>query len=702
MKPAKPVTKEEKDRKLNRFLFWFPIIFIFAIGFLHFNFSFERLDSVFVDGLFRMRGMERGDPRIVIVTIDDASIKKVGQYPWPRRVYKKLLDRLLNDFGAKTVALDIIFPDPSRPDDDSALIGAVKRAGGRVVLGVSTDPTVVNQHVFVYPFEALKKVSKAMGAVVQPFISGDGSVRETALLVGEKPRTEYFNWPEDPKSIPSLGIASLAQFEGKDWRSYIEKFGPRIRLNWRGEVERRVGTQMVDGQLQEVYSSDYGFRRISAWTILTKELMDEDRESLKGAIVLVGSTAVGAFDHYPSPFTELMPGVEVHANLIDNVMHGRTLGDPSMLLTFLLIIAMTFIAKRLVTIPPIWAGLVFLVLFASWAGVNYFAFLNLHLFDFTAPALALLGTFGALMVHKTMVEAKQKSQVRAMFGQYVAPEVVSILVQDPDKLKLGGEKRDMTMFFLDIAHFTTISEKMKPEALIQFLNTYLTSLTDDILNNNGVVDKYIGDCIMAFWNAPLDEPAHRRKACLAAVDCLKTMERLNREYVDPTIPERPAVRIGLNSGEVVVGNTGSARKLAYTVLGDEVNLASRLEGANKFFGSTVMASEDTFKGTEDAVEGRFLGKVRVVGKEIPIGVYELLGRKGELTKQWQEALARYQEALEIYHKRDFEKAKAAFEKVQEIIPEDKPSKLYLNVCGDYMTIAPPEREDWAVFNLTSK
>ena len=172
-----------------------------------------------------------------------------------------------------------------------------------------------------------------------------------------------------------------------------------------------------------------------------------------------------------------------------------------------------------------------------------------------------------------------------MFGQYVPPEVVDILVKNPERLKLGGEKRDMTMFFLDIAHFTTISEKMSPEALIQFLNHYLTALTDDIFHNNGVVDKYIGDCVMAFWNAPLDEPDHRRKACLAAVACVATIERLNREYVDPSMPETPKVRIGLNSGEVVVGNTGSARKLAYTVLGDEVNLASRLEGANKFFGS---------------------------------------------------------------------------------------------------------------------
>ncbi|MDE2292901.1 MAG: adenylate/guanylate cyclase domain-containing protein, partial [Elusimicrobia bacterium] len=253
----------------------------------------------------------------------------------------------------------------------------------------------------------------------------------------------------------------------------------------------------------------------------------------------------------------------------------------------------------------------------------------------------------------------------------------------------------------DIAHFTTISERMSPENLIQFLNHYLTALTDDILHNNGVVDKYIGDCIMAFWNAPLDEPDHRRKACLAAVSCVKTIQRLNKEYVDPTIPETPAVRIGLNSGEVVVGNTGSSRKLAYTVLGDEVNLASRLEGANKFFGSTLMASEDTYMGGKDVVEARPLGAVRVVGKNIPIKVYELLAKKGELDPKWVEGLPIYHAGIAKYEKREFEAAKKDFDAFLKLVGEDKTAKLYLNACNDYVVIPPPP--EWEpVFNLTSK
>ncbi|MEK7657364.1 MAG: adenylate/guanylate cyclase domain-containing protein, partial [Elusimicrobiota bacterium] len=265
----------------------------------------------------------------------------------------------------------------------------------------------------------------------------------------------------------------------------------------------------------------------------------------------------------------------------------------------------------------------------------------------------------------------------------------------------GGDKRDMTVFFLDIAHFTTISEKMTPEDLIKFLNHYLTALTDVILSNKGVVDKYIGDCVMAFWNAPLDTPGHRSLACKAAAECIEVIERLNKEYVDPSMPEKPAVRIGLNSGEVVVGNTGSARKLAYTVLGDEVNLASRLEGANKFFGSTVMASESTYKEAKDTVEARVLGQVRVVGKAIPIRVYELLSKKGGLSEAWKKALPLYEDGVTLYLARDFNGAKARFKEVQQLVPGDKPSKLYLSVCEDYSVI--PPGSDWdGVFNLTAK
>jgi adenylate cyclase len=258
----------------------------------------------------------------------------------------------------------------------------------------------------------------------------------------------------------------------------------------------------------------------------------------------------------------------------------------------------------------------------------------------------------------------------------------------------------MTIFFLDIAHFTTISEKMAPEALIEFLNKYLSALTQVVHEQKGVVDKYIGDCIMAFWNAPMPAPDHRARACLAAIDCQAMVAKLNRE-LNGSVPETPSIRIGLNSGDVTVGLTGSEKKLQYTVIGDEVNLASRLEGANKFFGSFIMASEATYDGAKDVVVGRELGRVRVVGKEVPIRVFELIARKGQLSPEWERALPVYEKALELFNGRKYAEAAAQFQQFMGVFPNDGPGNLYLHAARDYAAIPPDEHWD-GVFNLTAK
>ncbi|MBI2362954.1 MAG: adenylate/guanylate cyclase domain-containing protein, partial [Elusimicrobia bacterium] len=401
-----------------------------------------------------------------------------------------------------------------------------------------------------------------------------------ALMLGSAPKLRTPEWATDPAAVPTLGLKAISVLEGKSPREYLKlpnlDDGVVIRLNLPGEQERSLGQQTLpDGTVEDIKTKAYGVPRIPAWRVLKNDLSDTQRARLKGGLVFVGSTALGAFDHFPSPFSSQEPGVMVHAALADNLLNKRYLVEAPVLLPIFLVPVFILLAYLIVRLPPIWAGLSFSGLLVGVLGLHYALFLNLYYLTLAAPLVAYVAAFLVLIVHKTIEENRKAAEVRNMFGQYVAPEVVDILVKNPDKLSLGGEKRDMTMFFLDIAHSTTISEKMSPENLIQFLNTYLTALTDDILANNGVVDKYIGDCIMAFWNAPLEEKEHRRKACLAAVACVRTIARLNKEYVDPTIPETPAVRIGLNSGEVVVGNTGSARKLAYTVLGDEVNLASR-------------------------------------------------------------------------------------------------------------------------------
>lgn len=692
-----------KKPRLPGFHILYPLLLGASFVFLTWpgNHFLTGIDDLWTDSLFRLRGPQKGDKRICIIAIDESSIREIGEFPWPRGIHAQLIDRLFAA-GAKVVGMDILFLEPSgNASQDQALIAATKRAGERLVHAIMVDPSITYEHAFVQPFEGLRRASKSLGLVNQIFIDNDGSVRHSPLIVGARPIGQYETYLEDPQSRPSFGVASLALYEGKDPREYARRTGVRLRLNYRGdeELEQRI---TKGGENRTIFSVRPAFKHISAWRVLKGDYILDEQEALSGAIALVGSTTIGDFDHYPNPFTSSAPGVEIHATAIDNLLNNRWLREASPLLAPVLAVAMVLLGMAVMALGPIRATLAIVVLLASWAGLSYWLFAAKYLVvPFTGPAVALFGTFVGLMIHKTVVEGRRAREIRQMFGQYVSPEVVEVLVRNPGKLSLGGERRDMTMFFLDIAHFTTISEKMPPENLIQFLNHYLTALTDDVLRHKGVVDKYIGDCVMAFWNAPIEEPAHREKGCLAAVDCVRTIERLNREYVDPSMPEKPAVRIGLNSGEVIVGNTGSARKLAYTVLGDEVNLASRLEGANKFFGSTVIASENTFVGANGSVEGRILGRVRVVGKEIPILVYELLARKGDLSDGWAQALPVYHEAVDHYAARRFEAAQKGFARVLELVPGDKPSSLYLSNCENYLVIPPPDTWE-AVFNLTAK
>jgi len=316
-----------------------------------------------------------------------------------------------------------------------------------------------------------------------------------------------------------------------------------------------------------------------------------------------------------------------------------------------------------------------------------------------APGVTLLVSFIAVTIYRVLTEGAEKKAIKALFGQFVAPEVVNQLANDPSKVKLGGEKRDLTIFFLDIAHFTNISEKMDPEQLIHFLNRYLTALSDPILESHGTIDKYIGDCIMAFWNAPVLDKDHRKDAVLTALQCQRIILELNKT-LDPGVPEVPMVRIGINSGIATVALTGTQRKIQYTAIGDEVNLASRLEGANKFFGSKIIISGSTYEGAKDVCEARYLGRARVVGKATPVPVYEPLAEKNKLTPAWAKALPVWEKGVKAFYDKKYDDALAVFTEFVQLMPEDGPGELYLNISRDYAALPP---DDWdQVFNLTAK
>ncbi len=282
---------------------------------------------------------------------------------------------------------------------------------------------------------------------------------------------------------------------------------------------------------------------------------------------------------------------------------------------------------------------------------------------------------------KRRKEEEAKKQIKGAFQQYVAPEIIEEILKDPNKLKLGGEKKELTIFFSDIRGFTTISEKLKPEELVQFLNEYLSRMSDIIMNNKGVIDKYIGDAIMAFWGAPIEEKEHARLACESCIEMKEKLKELNRELASKNLPQIN-IGMGVNTGEAVVGNLGSKEKFDYTVIGDNVNLASRLEGLNKMYGTSIIINESTYEKVKDLFLTREIDLARVKGKVKPVKIYELLDRKKSLKPSERDFLSKFDSGVQLYRKGKFAEAERLFKQAESLNKSDSVSKIYIERCAE--------------------
>lgn len=658
------------------------------------NGLFSSIERVWHDASFELReaSVKTGDPRLVLLAVDDDTVQSLG-FPLPRMVYAKALDKLTS-FGAKTVIFDVLFLE--KREGDAELAAATKRHGGVIHLFVAEKPSGSDTVRVQMAVKPLKAASQHLGSPsIGQHLDDDGHIRTFSLF-----NPEF----EDPvlkngRPSTSLAAAAVASFTGQPLDKIpIENPADQLPLpvlNFRRPVEwpKHPGSPASD-----VHHSPY--RTISLMDLVSGRLSAANREALKGALVMVGSISTGYFDHYPAPFNPHMPGPEFHLTAIDNVLNGDSLAATSRLIVLLLVLAAAwfpYFLHRLLS-PALGAIAVAATLAAMVGGALHLMSRGTMIYP-VAPGLTLIVSFLVLTVHRVLTEGAEKQMIKAKFGQFVSPEIVEELANNPEKAKLGAQKREMTVLFLDIAHFTTISEKMGPEALMEFLNRYLSALSSVMLDRRGTIDKYIGDCIMAFWNAPLENKAHARDAVLSALHCQDEIAELNKN-LDPGLPETPAIRIGINTGQMNVGFTGTERKLAYTVIGDEVNLASRLEGANKFFGSNIIISEATYQGSKDAVEVRYLGRARVVGKAVPVPVYEPLAEKRKLKGAWPKALPVWEKGVKAFYDKRYDDSLAAFTEFLGLLPEDGPGELYRNISRDYSALPP---DDWdQVFNLTAK
>ena len=681
-----------------------------------------------------------------IVDIDDESLRRLGQWPWPRSLVARLVRRL-NALGSSAIAFDIVFSEPDRsspsrlaslwpdspeiralrdkikglPDNDRTLAEALSSARavtGFVLTGEANLAVPAVKAGFAVagdsPLSFLRDYSGAVTSlpILEGAAAGNGGFGFVPDLDGVLRRAPLL-FRRGKVLLPSLAAEALRVAQGAS--GYAVKssgasgeaaFGAHT-----GIIKVKIGSLVVptdrDGRMLVYYTRPAPERTVPVWRVFEK---DFEPERLAGCIAFIGTSAAGLKDLRVTPLSPVAPGVEVHANVAEQALLGNFLMRPDWALgaeTLYMIVLGLGLMFLLPRFGAVFGALLGVAAIAVPVGFSWHAFTAWHyLIDPVFPCLTIVMIHMSSTLISYLRTEAERHQIKGAFGRYMAPALVEELARHPEKLRLGGETRTMTFHFCDIQGFTTISESYDPDGLTRFLNRFLTPMTDIILRHKGMIDKYIGDCIMAFWNAPLDDPDHARNACLAAVEMHETLRELNARWRAEAeaagrkfMPIR--LRTGLNTGPCVVGNMGSDQRFDYSVLGDDVNLASRLEGAGKFFHASTMVSEATIQGSRGAVVARELGSVRVLGKTTPVRVYNLLARKGELSPRWKEALPAYEEGIERFGQRDFDRAAACFKEVLKIFPDDGPSSLYLSRADDCLALPPPA--EWTpVFNLTSK
>ena len=631
--------------------------------------------------------------KVVIVYTDEEFYVEYDKFPLRRTDLSTIIVRL-KAMGASVIAVDMLLDFNSAYGEDPTLEEALISAGNVIMVSQAEIEG-----------DSYKGLNTAIPRFVDVTehgysnISPNSAISESIvrLKIHEEMVTRYQTWPFAVKAVsmylgeePSLedGVLTIGPDVSVALDQFDELYIDYPFLPTRGESTPRL----------------HEFIGISAADLLfldDEEELEELAYLVAGKIVLIGEVAEVAHDEFETPVGNVY-GVEIIANTIATILRSGPLRPASLGLELFLgfVLMGIFLATRLIQnpMPRNVLSLSVLTVYILLVGYLYIGMgLVISLSYLLMASIASLSVINARFYN---AEMGQKAMIRQMFGQYLSPKVVANLVDDPAGIQLGGEEREMTAYFSDIAGFSSISENLTPSKLVIVLNEYLTEMCNIIIGYEGTVDKFEGDAIIAFWGAPTIQADHAKQACFASVDMNNRLFELRDKWKSEGVPQL-SVRMGLNTGPMVVGNMGSIQKKNYTIMGDAVNLASRLEGANKAYGSKMMISESTYRACEADVDVRELDTIRVVGKSEAVTVYELLNRKGQTTAAMADLVDEFEKALKIYRERDFVTAKSIFENCLEILEDDKPSKTYIARCDAYIVTPPPA--DWdGVFTLTEK
>ncbi len=744
--------------------------------------SLRSLEGKFTDWKFKLRGQIKPKNKIVIVAIDDESIRQIGRWPWGRDktsylIYQSFLA------GAKYVGLDIVFSEREQVansdleehlkqnkmghlldefSNDFQMSKVIAAYRDNLVLGWAAeafcqpayDPPSIcptkpaEGESFIPPqFEKFTYDSVNGGQYLDhsrtPLITVFSFLSNILDFNAVAKHAGYFNtWSDsdgvnrrtnllvtsDGKVFPSLALSMAKTILGENLDITFGKNGKVEKLKF-AKSGRAVPVSPVGAMDINFRGPSYTFPYVMA-----SELMGESpklsvlpaqpgtatraiaaevrdaRETMKDAIVLIGVSALAAFDMRAFPFDENTPGVEGHANILDNLLSGDMLthgsGATRAIWLFLLMtvgaLLFAYLTERLESVPAL---LLFILSMGAMGVIDLkILFENNINWNTSLLYIEVFTIFVLTLAAKYVLEERNKKFIRGAFAKYVAPAIVDSILKDPTKLSVGGEKRNLTILFSDIRGFTTFSETLDAKKLAQFLNDYLGIMTDIVFDNEGTLDKYIGDAVMAFWGAPLDQPKHAANACKAAIKMLRALDehkaRFKSQYgVDVSIG------IGINSGPVNVGNMGSERIFEYTVIGDHVNLASRLEGLTKYYGAGIVTSRFTFDMIKSSGESepphRVLDFVKVKGKKQAVELIQVLerdyspkgleifeeGRHAYLAQRWDEAIAKFTSANELLRQSDD--------------TQDGPCAMYIERCKEFK-LNPPNADWDGSWEMTSK
>lgn len=690
----------------------------------------EVLTNQLFDGYQRLLPRAATEPPVLVVDIDEASIAELGQWPWSRGVIARIVDRL-HALGAASIGFDIVFSEPDRLSLRRA-VDDLRSRGVTVDLPDAAEDldsdaelarALSNANVSV----GLALTDEGRGTPPQPkagFAFGgsdprrylthfSGAVSNIDRIEGAAAGSGFFSFATSRDNVirsmplaavagdqifPALSVETLRLAQGAS--GFVIRTSDASGQGGGGNpamVDLRVGDLTVptdaDGRMRIYYSGLPNMPVISAADLVSGRLSDDASAAVAGRIALIGTSAVGLRDIVATPIAAAMPGVNVHAEIIDQIVAGSFLREPdwaegaTLLAAFLSGLVLILIASRSGAVV---SSLTFLILSAALVSASWLAFTReQYLLDPVGPVLTLLVVFLVLTPLRLALENREKRFVKDAFGRYLAPALVERLASEPRALQLGGETRRVTVLFSDIRGFTTLSEGMDPQQLTGLINDILTPLTDVLLKGEATIDKYIGDAIMAFWNAPLDIDRHEEKACRAALAMLKVIEALNRSR-----PEPIRIGVGLNTGEACVGNLGSVQRFSYSALGDSVNLASRIESLTKFYGVDIAVSEFTRETVPDFA---FLEMdlVRVKGRSAPVRLYALLGDEvmsGE--PEFQSLLSLHDEFIRLYRKGSFMAAREQLETLRAVSPPTLQTLHDIYVERLATLIAHPPGEAW--------